>query len=415
VNFDIYILFAFIAGLAFALVFLWFALSLIRVGKAGLLAERSLIAKFIKGPGKAIGSTVKAGYDGSNPLAKTLIAVILLWVFTAIFSGICGIAIGRGYGPAFLACCVLLVFTLFLAIYFTRKWVERYGRLRKGVEELSSGNLEYKIEIDGDGKNEFDRLSALINELGSAQNEAVKNEIKNQRLKTDLISNVSHDLKTPLTSIITYTDLLKKEDLGSEKAKEYLMIIEEKEKRLQKLTEDLFDAAKASSGAIPVKKTKVDLLALIKQEIAEMNGSFDETGLEVVIEAVDEHYYVDADSQLLWRVVDNLLGNAQKYSQPGTRIYIEIKPLESCGYGTCCSPAGMRMTTLEIKNTAREKLNITPEELMERFKRGDEARATEGSGLGLAIAKDLVRLQDGRFDLSIDGDLFKVIVTLHTY
>jgi len=291
------------------------------------------------------------------------------------------------------------------ALYFTRKWVERYGRLRKGIEEISGGNLGYKIEIAGDGRNEFDRLSAMVNELGSAQNTAIQNELKNQRLKTDLISNVSHDLKTPLTSILTYTDLLKTEGLKSKNAEEYLGIIDEKGKRLQKLTEDLFDAAKASSGAIPVRPEKVDVLALIRQEIAEMNGSFDEAGLELVIEAKEEHYFVEADSQLLWRVVDNLLRNVRKFAQTGTRVYIELKEPASAN----------AFTTLEIKNISATKLNMPPEELMERFKRGDESRATDGSGLGLAIAKDLVRLQNGHFEIHIDGDLFKALVMLPTW
>ena len=397
-NYEMYIIFASCIGLVFVFIFLWFLLSLVRIGKAGLTADRSLICRFANGPGKALNDMIKSGFDGRNPLAKTIILVIILWLLTALFAGICGVALGWGLGGAVLIFGILILLTLAGALYFSSKWVARYERLRKGVEEIGNGNLGYKIEIKGDGKNEFDRLSALVNELGSAQSAAMLNEIKNQRLKTDLISNVSHDLKTPLTSIITYTDLLKKEGLKSKNAEEYLRIIDEKGRRLQKLTEDLFDAAKASSGAIPVRKTKVDLLALIKQEIAEMNGSFDEAGLELVIEAPNEHYYAEADSQLLWRVVDNLLRNAQKYAQPGTRIYIELSENGN--------------TTLAIKNTSAVKLNISPDELMERFKRGDESRASDGSGLGLAIAKDLTSLQDGRFDLFIDGDLFKTIVTL---
>jgi len=399
VNYNIYIIIACCVLLVFVLLLLWFLLSLIRVGKARLFAERSLIARLAKGPIAALCGTIRSGYDGRNPLAKTLIFLILFWIVTALFAGICGMAIGSGAGPVFIVSLILLFIALGGAIHFTRKWAERYGHLRKGVKEIGSGNLGYKIDIEGDGKNEFDRLSALVNELGSAQNTAIQNELKNQRLKTDLISNVSHDLKTPLTSIITYTDLLKTEGMKSKNADEYLKIIDEKGRRLQKLTEDLFDAAKASSGAIPVRKEKVDLLALVRQEIAEMNGSFDAAGLELVIEAPEEHYYAEADSQLLWRVVDNLLRNARKYAQSGTRVYIELKEHNS-------------MMTLEIKNTSAVKLNIPPEELMERFKRSDEARASEGSGLGLAIAKDLVRLQDGWFEVFIDGDLFKALVML---
>jgi signal transduction histidine kinase len=233
----------------------------------------------------------------------------------------------------------------------------------------------------------------------------MRNELKNQRLKTDLISNVSHDLKTPLTSILTYTDLLKKEGTDGENAEEYLRVIDEKSQRLKKLTEDLFDAAKASSGVVPVRKGKVDLLALLNQELVELGDGLVDIDLDVIIGAEHEHYYVNADSQLVWRVVDNLLNNVRKYALPGSRVYIDLK--EAGGPGL--EPA---WTTMEIKNISAAKLNIPADELMERFQRGDEARATEGSGLGLAIAKDLVRLQGGHFEISIDGDLFKATVTM---
>jgi len=427
--FETYVFLASGALLALGLSVLWFLMSVVRIGKAGLTADRSLVCRFVSGPGVALADAIKSGFDGRNPLAKTIILVIVFWVLTALFSGMCGVALGFGRGGAVLAFGILILLTLAGALYFTSKWVARYERLRKGVDEIGGGNLGYKIEIPSDGKNEFDRLSARVNELGSAQNAAVQNELKNQRLKTDLISNVSHDLKTPLTSIITYTDLLKTEGLKSKNAEEYLKVIDEKGRRLQKLTEDLFDAAKASSGAIPVRKEKVDLLALIRQEIAEMNGSFDEAGLELIIEAESENYFVEADSQLLWRVVDNLLRNARKYAQSGTRVYIDLKEHVAAyqGDGTfdrtitavpttggiaAASRGNALLTTLEIKNTSAVKLNIPPEELMERFKRGDESRASEGSGLGLAIAKDLVRLQGGWFELSIDGDLFKAVVML---
>jgi signal transduction histidine kinase len=402
---------------------LWFILSLIRLGKAGLFAERSLLVMLITGPCMKLGDAIKSGYDGRNPLAKTIIVIVIFWFVTSMFAGIMGLAVMSGNNGVGLIAFILLILVLIGALHFTYKWVARYGRLRKGVEEISSGNVGYKIEIDGDtrkdmtgertarGKNEFDRLSAMVNDLGSAQNTAFQNELKNQRLKTDLISNVSHDLKTPLTSILTYTDLLKTEGLKSKNAEEYLNIIDEKGRRLQKLTEDLFDAATASSGALNVRKERVDRLALINQEIAEANGSFADAGLELIINAPNEHYYVEADSQLLWRVVDNLINNARKYSQPGTRIYVELKEHARAKAG----PEPPLMTIMEIKNTSASKLNIPPDELMERFKRGDEARATEGSGLGLAIAKDLIRLQGGWFEIFIDGDLFKTVVMLPPY
>ena len=423
-NYELYVVFAAVIGLVLTLAILWFLLSLIRLGKAGLIAKRSLICLFVYGPASRLGDTIKSGYDGRNPLAKAIMLVALLWFLTALFSGICGVSLMRGgQGGAAIFFVILLLVTLAGALRITRRWAERYGHLRRGVEEIAGGNLGYRIEIEGDGKNEFDRLSAMVNELGSAQNTAIQNELKNQRLKTDLISNVSHDLKTPLTSIITYTDLLKTEGLKSKNAEEYLTVIDEKGRRLQKLTEDLFDAAKASSGALNVRKEKVDLLALLNQEIAEANGSFDDAGLSLVIDAPEDNYYVEADGQLLWRVVDNLLRNARKYAQPGTRVYVELRQQLPSGIYRQEGPSGAEqagaradssgaMTALEIKNTSATRLNISPEELMERFKRGDESRASEGSGLGLAIAKDLVRLQGGRFEIFIDGDLFKAVVML---
>jgi signal transduction histidine kinase len=228
--------------------------------------------------------------------------------------------------------------------------------------------------------------------------------MKNQRMKAELISNVSHDLKTPLTSMVTYIDLLKTEGLTSEGAPEYLDILDQKTNRLRQLTEDLFEAAKASSGAIPVKKEKVDMLSLINQGLGEMNQGILESGLEIIIKAELEKYYVCADGQLLWRVVENLLGNVLKYAQENTRVYINITE-----QGAHDKPS---MVVLEIKNISRQALNIEADELMERFKRGDESRATEGSGLGLAIAKDLVKLQGGWLDIKIDGYLFKATVML---
>ncbi|MDR3363625.1 MAG: HAMP domain-containing histidine kinase, partial [Clostridiales Family XIII bacterium] len=418
-----YLYITFLAAIVFALFIaaLWFLLSLVRIGKAGLFAERSLISRFASGPFKALGGMAKSGFDGQNPLAKSILLVVLLWIVTSIFAGLCGILIRGGQGGLFFICGILLLLTLAGALCVAYGWAARYGRLRKGVEEIAGGNLAYQIEIAGDGKNEFDRLSARVNELGNAQNAAIQNELKNQRLKTDLISNVSHDLKTPLTSILTYTGLLKAEGLKSKNAEGYLQIIDEKGQRLQKLTEDLFDAAKASSGAIAVNKGKVDLLALVEQEIAEMNGGFDAVSLELVIDAEGDHYFVEADGQLLWRVVDNLLRNVRKYAQPGTRVYIELKEHKAGHAGRPGHPgqgggaalaSGQPMTTMEIKNISATKLNIPAEDLMERFKRGDESRATEGSGLGLAIAKDLVRLQNGWFEVAIDGDLFKAVVML---
>jgi signal transduction histidine kinase len=260
--------------------------------------------------------------------------------------------------------------------------------------------------VDADAHGEFDKLARGINEISEASERAMRNELKNQRLKTDLISNVSHDLKTPLTSIIAYIDLLKREGADGPKAREYIKVLDQKSQRLKKLTEDLFEAAKASSGAIPVHMEKIDLLSLIKQGLGEMDDGLVAQRLDIKLLSENEQYYVRADGQLLWRIVENLLGNVQKYALEGSRVYINLSEQKTAAGG---------MTVLEIKNISKAQLNISADELMERFVRGDEARATNGSGLGLAIAKDLARLQNGRFEPKIDGDLFKAVLLLERW
>lgn len=278
------------------------------------------------------------------------------------------------------------------------KWVHQYEEIKKGVEEVNNGNLEYKIPIQGDG--ELDELAEGINRMTEATNIAVENEVRNQRMKTDLISNVSHDLKTPLTSMITYIDLLKHEGLDSENAEQYLEVLEQKTQRLYQLTEDVFEASKASSGTMPVELTCLDFFSLLSQGLGEMDEKVEASGLEFVITHPEERYMVMADGKLLWRVLSNLLSNVFKYSQDHTRVYIDFHKQD-------------RQIVMEMKNISRHSLNIDPKVLTERFKRGDESRHVEGSGLGLTIAKDLMKLMGGQIDITIDGDLFKVKVILN--
>ncbi|MDR1272401.1 MAG: HAMP domain-containing histidine kinase [Clostridiales Family XIII bacterium] len=471
-----------------AMLALGFLLSTIRNLKARLLLKRSLIWNLLHlafRAAKALFAAVKSGFDGTNPFAKTILLVALLF-FLSVIGGIA--LFGARFTSAGFVMFILLCLATLLAlsVLFTYQRVRKYGKFKEGVEKIAGGDLRWRIPVREEEHSEFDNLSKRINEIGAASDVAVQSELKNQRLKTDLISNVSHDLKTPLTSIITYTDLLKKEGLQSENAPEYLKIIDEKSKRLQKLTEDLFDAAKASSGAVQVRKEKLDLLSLLDQEIAEMDEGLAAAGLEVIVNGSsrmkeslytgghgpaktafaeslenfsvgsglsgeDEglpgakgesraeeygyapHCYVLADSRLLWRVVDNLLSNVRKYALPGSRVYIDIhgsapdpsgpyaQASDATGtprmgeYGGAGSYAPHGMVVMEMKNISNAKLNIPADELMERFKRGDESRATEGSGLGLAIAKDLVRLQGGRFEIFIDGDLFKTTTVLEQW
>ena len=295
-----------------------------------------------------------------------------------------------------------------LILIFVPRIVKKFTDIKTGVARVKGGDLAYKIPVEDDAqgvRGELDRLAADINDISEAAGLAVENELKNQRMKTELISNVSHDLKTPLTSMVSYVDLLKTEGLDSPNAPSYLEIIDEKTQRLRVLTEDLFEAAKASSGAIPVTMESIDLAALVSQSLGEMGEKLSAKGLDVIVknEIEDSSAHgvgVMADGQLLWRVIENLLSNVSKYALEGSRVYVNIS-----------SPEDSKVL-LEIKNISASELNISAEELMERFTRGDESRNTEGSGLGLAIAKDLTRLMKGQFKLTVDGDLFKAGVLL---
>lgn len=299
-----------------------------------------------------------------------------------------------------LLCCLTwlgVIITAVLAAVLIPLTVRRFLEIRRGAAEIRGGNLSYHIPPLGKG--EFGKLANDINSIGDAQNLAIRNELRNQRLKTELITNVSHDLKTPLTSMVSYVDLLKTEGLDSENAPEYLNILEEKTSRLRRLTEDLFEAAKAASGDIPVNLESISMESILNQALAELEENLSANDLQVIISNTAEHTNVMADGRLLWRVIENLLTNVSKYALTGSRVYCNL------------SDAG-QFVRLEVKNISRDPLNIDASELMERFKRGDESRNTEGSGLGLAIARDLTTLMGGRFDIRIDGDLFKAVVDL---
>lgn len=417
------------------------------------------------------------------------------------------------------------VLVLAAVILCIPRLVRQFTEIRGGVREVKSGNLAYRIPVETDRRGnvgELGRLAADINEISQASNLAVQNELKNQRMKTELISNVSHDLKTPLTSMVSYIDLMKQEGLDSPHAPEYLEILDEKTQRLRVLTEELFEAAKASSGDMPVRMEAIDLGSLISQSLGEMNERLAARKLEILVSnhcaqstpvmnttwnpkasrpageecaegnvnvapfdaasfdvasfdaapfdaadgmtegmragvqaaaagSMDGAAVFDdgaaagiasagprvmADGQLLWRVLENLLGNVSKYALPGSRVYLDIRRVSrkrSSAAGTAdntgdfaaagttsadsscaaqAEKAANGFVLLQVKNISEEQLNISAEELMERFKRGDASRNTEGSGLGIAIARDLTKLMDGVFEITVDGDLFKASVLL---
>lgn len=351
---------------------------------------------------------------------KSLVGGILIWIYRKLRGFFGGIkrafkesdgtltkVVGVLVAGAFLCATWLgLPVVVVLIFIFVPRIVKKFTAIKEGVSQVKTGNLNWKIPVEEDAqgvRGELDRLAADINEISQATGIAVQNELKNQRMKTELISNVSHDLKTPLTSMVSYIDLLKTEGLDSPNADSYLEIIDEKTQRLKVLTEDLFEAAKASSGAIPVHMDSIDLYALVSQSLGEMDQKLSARGLSVIVKnelEAEGGVRVKADGQLLWRVIENLLGNVSKYALEGSRVYVNIS-----------SPEDSKVL-LEIKNISGEQLNISADELMERFTRGDASRNTEGSGLGLAIAKDLTKLMNGEFKLTVDGDLFKAGVLL---
>lgn len=292
----------------------------------------------------------------------------------------------------------MLPITIAVAAWLALKKVKDYDAVKEGIKAVKSGDLNYQINIPGDG--EFAHLAADINSITDGLNKAVESEIKSERLKSELITNVSHDLRTPLTAIITYVDLLKQET-DQDKAKEYIEIIDQKSQRLKTLTDDLFEAAKVSSGDIPVNFEKIDIVSLITQGLGEFDDKIQAQKLEFKLSHSQDKMFVQADGKLLWRAVENLLSNIFKYAQEGSRVYIDIEDLDS-------------KIKLTLKNISAFELNVSAAELMERFKRGDEARSSQGSGLGLSIASSLIEIQNGSFQVDIDGDLFKVTLLMES-
>ncbi|WP_195268175.1 HAMP domain-containing sensor histidine kinase [Eubacterium sp. 1001713B170207_170306_E7] len=295
------------------------------------------------------------------------------------------------------------IILLGVALWFGAKRAKSLDQTIKGVERIYEGDTDYKIEVEGHGPvEEMAKNINNINEgLSTAVRDAVEKELKSERLKTELITNVSHDIRTPLTSIITYIDLLKKEDIDEESRERYIAVLEQKAARLKALTDDLFEAAKASTGNIEVHWDAVNMEALVNQGMGELEDKIEESGLQFIVTRPQEKVLVHADGRLLWRIIENLLSNVLKYALPGSRVYMTVDRDMFTGKGV-----------FVIKNISADPLNIPAEELLERFKRGDDTRHSEGSGLGLAIARDLTELQNGQFDLTIDGDLFKATVYL---
>ena len=373
----------------------WFLigyLSLVRRIKAGTLWKNSLIRTVLKWIGKCSGKLADFARAFSRNTAEKVKVLLVGGAFLFLQFLIIG-CVFSGAGVFLLA---LMAVDVAVMIFAIRK-ADGQDRIMDGLKKISDGELQYKIKTDTlTGKQKV--MAEYINNIGSGLDAAVENSLKKERMQTELITNVSHDLKTPLTSIINYVDLMKRENPTDPKIQEYLRILDEKSQRLKVLTEDVVEASKASTGNIKLEMNDIDFVEMVQQVIGEFEEKFQEKNLTMMVHFTDEPSIIYADGQRMWRVLENVFGNVVKYAMEGTRVYAEISNRN-------------KKVTFSLKNISAQPLNISADELTERFIRGDVARNTEGSGLGLSIAKSLTELQGGEFKLYLDGDLFKVMIT----
>ena len=359
--------------------------------KAGTVLRGTLIARFIRLVWRIMKATGRGLYriaKGLPLMWKTaLVTLALVFIEFILF-------IQDYYGTRAAPFLLLKLLELLAILYIALS----LRTLQKGGEAMADGDFSQNIDtrlLIGD----FKRYGQRMNDLRSGIEQAVQEQTKAERMKTELITNVSHDIKTPLTSIVNYVDLLQKEDVQSETAREYIAVLDRQSRRLKKLTEDLVEASKASSGALPVDLQPTDVSVLFDQIAGEYQERLADCRLTLVARPPEQAVSVYADGKLLSRVMDNLVSNICKYALEDTRVY-------------AVAACDEEHVTISFKNVSRAELNISPDELMERFVRGDASRHTEGSGLGLSIAGSLVQLMGGTFHLSIDGDLFRADITL---
>ena len=361
--------------------------------KGGYWWRNSLVGRFVRFCGRWVFRGLKA--------ARNMLPIVARWVGLILSLALC----------AFLSLVVCLncwedIFQIFwglvtfgfgiliLAVIAYGAWC--FGHLLKGAKNMAQGDLDQKIEnkyLYGS----FGQMAKELNNLADGAKIAAERQMKSERMKTELITNVSHDIKTPLTSIINYVDLLKSAE-SEEERNQYLEVLDRQSQALKKLIEDLMDMSKANSGNVTLELTQIDLAEAVNQALGEFADKLDAVSLTPVFRHPDETITINADGKHLWRILHNLLSNACKYAMPGTRLYLDLLALEG-------------KAVLTIKNISKEELNMDAEALMERFVRGDASRNTEGNGLGLNIAQSLAQLQSGNMDILVDGDLFKVTLS----
>lgn len=392
---EFYILAAF-EGVYTAVMFLIGYLSLVRRIKAGTLWKDSLL-RWILRKCRQLWTILRTKMHGTLEFLSrntgSKVKMILLFGGFLLLQFILNGIIFSGAGGFML---ILMVVDCAAMLYYIRK-ADGRDRILEGLKRITNGELQYKIpaeKLTGEQKT----MAEYINHIGEGLDAAVENSLKNERMKTELITNVSHDIKTPLTSIINYVDLLKRENFTDPKICGYLDILDAKAQRLKVLTEDVVEASKASSGAISLELVNLNFIEMLHQVMGEFEERFQEKNLTLMVHLTDEAVMIRADGRRLWRVLDNVFNNVVKYAMEGTRVYAEA----ASDHGT---------VIFSLKNISSEPLNISADELTERFIRGDSSRNTEGSGLGLSIARSLTELQGGEFKLYLDGDLFKVIIT----
>ena len=352
--------------------------TIVKRAKAHTFIKNTLIYKIISGMIRLI----KNVFENFGLSAKIAIVYLGFLLTPVILSSIMG---GFGF---FLS----LVFWAYVFIILLNR-TKAFKKIKLALKDLYNGITNNKID-DTLFKGDLKDMAMYINDISGGFSNAVEESLKSERMKTELITNVSHDIKTPLTSIINYVDLLKKENIENEKAKEYIEILDNKSQRLKKLTDDLVEAAKASSGNVKLNMEKINIIELLKQTSAEFEDKFAAKELELIY-TMPEEVNIMADSRYMFRIVENIFSNVSKYALENSRVYIDVITNNNKVY-------------IGVKNISKQRLNISADELMQRFVRGDKSRNTEGSGLGLSISKSLTELQNGVFNMQIDGDLFKV-------
>ena len=346
---------------------------LILEGKKSAGVQHMLVAKIFKTFNK-----IDFSKNGITKLIVAAIVLLVLGFFIIVETGSRELAV------------IFWVVIVAVGVYLAKGHIDDAEIIREGTEEIAAGNYEDKIELK-----HYKEIENNINHASENLQKAVEEAIKSERLKSELITNVSHDLKTPLTSVINYAELLNKNDLSEEEIKEYSEIVYKKSHQLKKLIEDLFEASKINTENVELNRENIDFKELLKQIVGEWSDKLEASGLEIITNYPDEECTLYLDGGKMYRVLENIFSNISKYAMDNTRVYVDLKIEDN-------------IKVLEIKNISKYSLNISAEQLMERFTRGDVARNTEGSGLGLSIAKSLTEIQGGSFTTVVDGDLFKV-------